>query len=411
MSVKTFFQKRSVRVGAVIVAVVAIGVVASMKSTSMKGSISSQTTSLPVQACFYTATPVTIINKRLVNSGYKSDYTISLITKDSRSSIPLVSESRTIKRETEFYDDEIQKSIDIRAKILAQSKGYIFGNVKCNRTTMIPQIDDDSNNITVSVVSDMPDTISPSQRISYTFRVTNNGQNYANRIPVYFEYNFGYGEPHSLFEESSLPDGCELEKDAGIFGVPLQCVFHLEAGKSQEFTITLTAPNKEIVKKDFNFCGRNLDLKLYLLSYYTRPGEMSIPIKAPKISCPQCGNGIQEGAEVCDDGNQSNFDNCPNSCQAPVCGNNVQERGEECDHGKGYSPYCSNVCKSITPPQPCGNGIREAGEDCDDGNKADGDGCNAQCEKRGAFYCDAPFGQQTICTPRPSNSGQRVNGQ
>lgn len=388
MSIQTFFKKRSVRVGAVLLAAVAVGVVTSMKSTSMKGSVSSQKTLLPVQACFYTATPVTIINKRLENSGYKTDVTAYFITKDSRSTSPLLSLNRTIKREkkADFDGNAIQEAVDIHARNFAVSNGYTLGDIKCNLTTAIPKIDDDSNNITLSVLSNMPDTISPSQRISYTFKLTNNGQNYANRIPLYFEYNFGYGERHSLFEEGSLPNGCELEKDAGIFGVPLQCVLHLDAGKSQEFTIALTAPTEEIVK---DFCGNSLDLKLSLLSYYTTPGEVLIPITAPKISCPRCGNGIKEGNEQCDDNNSIDTDYCKNDCTTnipPACPVNYPNRSvqEACQGGRqdfitcNGNQCCSYFCSRITTPV-CGNGRQEYGEQCDDGNANNSDECNNVC--------------------------------
>jgi cysteine-rich repeat protein len=35
---------------------------------------------------------------------------------------------------------------------------------------------------------------------------------------------------------------------------------------------------------------------------------------------PACGNGLKEGAEQCDDGNQNNTDGCNNLCQATTTG-------------------------------------------------------------------------------------------
>jgi len=46
-------------------------------------------------------------------------------------------------------------------------------------------------------------------------------------------------------------------------------------------------------------------------------------IKAPVTS--NCGNGIRELNEQCDDGNQNNFDGCTNTCTFPICGNGIRE--------------------------------------------------------------------------------------
>ncbi len=70
----------------------------------------------------------------------------------------------------------------------------------------------------------------------------------------------------------------------------------------------------------------------------------------PNVSCPvppQCGNGIVEAGEECDDGNDVAGDGCEPDC---------------------------------TPsPATCGNGIVEPGEECDDGNDVAGDGCEPDC--------------------------------
>ena len=96
-----------------------------------------------------------------------------------------------------------------------------------------------------------------------------------------------------------------------------------------------------------------------------------------------CGNGILEGAETCDDGNQIAGDGCDAACQievpAPVCGNGILEEGEECDDGNvvggdGCGPTCRRGGGAV-----CGNGRVEMGEQCDDGNVVNGDGCSANC--------------------------------
>lgn len=73
-----------------------------------------------------------------------------------------------------------------------------------------------------------------------------------------------------------------------------------------------------------------------------------------------CGNGILEGDEECDVGEQ----------QGDMC----VGRGADC-------MYCSN-CTYVTADRPffiCGNGVKEGSEQCDDGNAIDNDGCSANC--------------------------------
>gem|GEM_PF-2759337 len=75
--------------------------------------------------------------------------------------------------------------------------------------------------------------------------------------------------------------------------------------------------------------------------YVLARGEELVPI--------ECGNGILQAPEECDDGNIANGDGCSAQCTIEI-----------------YVPEC-------------GNGTLDAGEECDDGNTADGDGCSAEC--------------------------------
>ena len=71
----------------------------------------------------------------------------------------------------------------------------------------------------------------------------------------------------------------------------------------------------------------------------------TIPAYTVRVSYTQCGNGVQTGTELCDDGNTVNGDGCDNNCT----------------------------------PTGCPNGIQTGAEVCDDGNPANGDGCSTTC--------------------------------
>lgn len=106
-----------------------------------------------------------------------------------------------------------------------------------------------------------------------------------------------------------------------------------------------------------------------------------------------CGNGIMEIGEQCDDGNNRSGDGCTSMCRIeaiilheddPVCGNGELEDAEECDDGNTLlGDGCSNLCKIESEDEEivpvCGNLALEVGEECDDGNVVDADGCSASC--------------------------------
>jgi cysteine-rich repeat protein len=66
----------------------------------------------------------------------------------------------------------------------------------------------------------------------------------------------------------------------------------------------------------------------------------------------QCGNGLREQGEQCDDGNANNYDGCSNYCRLTwsTCGNGILDSGEQCDDGNNNSSdTCTNICQSSTP--------------------------------------------------------------
>lgn len=68
-----------------------------------------------------------------------------------------------------------------------------------------------------------------------------------------------------------------------------------------------------------------------------------------------CGNGIEESDEQCDDGNRTSGDGCNNACQlewagGAVCGNNIKEKWEQCDDGNlDDGDTCTSICQNTAP--------------------------------------------------------------
>lgn len=70
---------------------------------------------------------------------------------------------------------------------------------------------------------------------------------------------------------------------------------------------------------------------------------------------------------------------CTEACLS-YCGDGITEGAEECDDGNDTDEgWCGAGCKQ-KPLNVCGNGILEIGEECDDGNTLDGDACTADCK-------------------------------
>jgi cysteine-rich repeat protein len=147
----------------------------------------------------------------------------------------------------------------------------------------------------------------------------------------------------------------------------------------------------------------------------------------------QCGNGIVEVGEQCDDGNANNYDGCTVGCGilrgwtctgstslcTHSCGNGILQRrfGEQCDDGNtdsgdGCTSACQietgfvcagapSLCRCMNTPAVCGllhcgDGILDPGEECDDGNKWLKDGCNKSCVIERGFQCRK--GSPSVCS-------------
>lgn len=129
---------------------------------------------------------------------------------------------------------------------------------------------------------------------------------------------------------------------------------------------------------------------------------------APPPAASNCGNGIVDDGETCDDSNTTGGDGCSAACllelpPPPVCGDGFTEAPEECDDGNtAGNDGCSAICES-EPLTFCGDGTTQnpngngGAEQCDDGNTASGDGCSSTCQTE-----DAPVLTSIIVSPNPA---------
>ncbi|CAD8085623.1 unnamed protein product [Paramecium sonneborni] len=130
----------------------------------------------------------------------------------------------------------------------------------------------------------------------------------------------------------------------------------------------------------------------YLNEYY----------KCTKIDCEydfsctqECGNGIIEAQEQCDDQNFINGDSCNNYCELtcdPNCISCVDGICLQCAEGWIFNLF---FCKPI-----CGDSIMVGNEECDDGNSISFDGC-FQCQFQCIKFCEDC--QQGVCQSCQTN--------
>lgn len=95
-----------------------------------------------------------------------------------------------------------------------------------------------------------------------------------------------------------------------------------------------------------------------------------------------CGDGVRNGAEVCDDGDTDTGDGCDDVCEI--------ETGFVC-------PTPGDDCREIA----CGDGFRDSPEVCDDGDLTGGDGCSATCTVEAGYLCDGA--SPSMCIGPASN--------
>ncbi|CAI2360768.1 unnamed protein product [Moneuplotes crassus] len=102
----------------------------------------------------------------------------------------------------------------------------------------------------------------------------------------------------------------------------------------------------------------------------------------PETCVTTCGDGLEAGAEKCDDGNTIANDGCAADCTSVDAGwvcsggsTTSQDTCTKCPDGfYQNNPTNPEVCVTL-----CGDGFDAGTEKCDDGNTISGDGCAADC--------------------------------
>ncbi|WAS97010.1 DUF4215 domain-containing protein [Nannocystis punicea] len=106
----------------------------------------------------------------------------------------------------------------------------------------------------------------------------------------------------------------------------------------------------------------------------------------------ECGDGVLQAPEECDDGNLAGGDGC--SAECTIEGAETEGTGTEGEPNEteGTGEPVETEGWSTTSAGVCGDGIVEGVESCDDGNTQSGDGCSSECgiEGGGALTCPDP---------------------
>lgn len=124
-----------------------------------------------------------------------------------------------------------------------------------------------------------------------------------------------------------------------------------------------------------------------------------------KIGCgPICGNGIQEGDEFCDDGDNDDTNECRNDCTACGDGETQEEYGETCDEGdQNGVGFCSETCSF------CGDGVTQEDEGCDFEDPDAPEGCRDDCTYCGDGELQEEYGE--TCDYNADNGDIECRGQ
>lgn len=190
-------------------------------------------------------------------------------------------------------------------------------------------------------------------------------------------------EPNAKFEETDASSSTGAAPEETTSGTPPPPTSDPQPGT----TTTTTDPVDPTTTAASTTASTSMTSEPGETSESSASGETSEPGETGESSgtdtgmpAPECGNGVVEDNEACDDGNPINEDMCKNDCTAAVCGDGYvqDEIGEACDDANNDD---SDGCIDCVLAK-CGDGVlwtMDMKEACDDGNLSNSDGCLATC--------------------------------
>jgi cysteine-rich repeat protein len=254
---------------------------------------------------------------------------------------------------------------------------------------------------------------------------------------ITFEGNVGVGGQDGTSNSGYTEGDIALDFISAHYdnGTPIDC-FPKTGG-----ALVGSAASGYIATDDFNGSPResSLDSGAYKFDEAGNPGWTITPdFKGEVSTVPgECGDGVIDSDEACDDGNSDDSDGCDSQCDVEDgysctgnpsicieisvdCGNGEFNTAEECDDGNnnsgdGCTAGCMvetgfsclgqpSICTEDETPQ-CGNGVVEGNEECDDGNTDDQDGCSSTCTNESS---DSSDDSGCNCTT-PGHSNNKSN--
>ncbi len=129
--------------------------------------------------------------------------------------------------------------------------------------------------------------------------------------------------------------------------------------------------------------------------------------KDQPVYIPECGNGLRDPGEECDNGTENSDEpgipgvTCRTNCLFARCQDGIKDEGEICDDGNAGAAYCSKDCHVITGR--CGDGIQQLNEACD---KALNPYCSDDCTAVEGSCGDGKINGSEVCDNAEPDVGE-----